>query len=149
MDYPSQRAYMGDSLSHLDDLLPFNVLTSNFLGFYVKTREISQADTAVSFCIFCILQFIILSEQSFLSFVVPFSQSNYSVRYIYFLVFRNRFGYRFVTPLGLPALLYRQVSTRRCELCCVSTLRTLLQPSFLKRVKNYLARPNDTWNSRG
>ena len=27
---------------------------------------------------------------------------NYSFRYIYFLGFRNRFGYRFVTPPGLP-----------------------------------------------
>ena len=38
---------------------PFNVLTSSFLGFYVTTREIPQADTKVSFCIF--LYFIVHS----------------------------------------------------------------------------------------
>ena len=91
---------------------PFNVLTSSFLGFYVTTREIPQADTKV-FASFCILQFILLSEQLFLSFVNPFNQSNYSFRYIYVLVFRNRCGYRFVTRLGLLLCFIVTLSTHR------------------------------------
>ena len=88
----------------------------------------------------------------FLGFRISFIAFRRFFRYCYFTcfrfiwsrVFRNRFGYRYIAWLN--ALLVKN-STRRFDALCLNLLesRALLWQSFLK---NYFARPNNTWNSR-